>query len=142
MKPALFKNGQPSDGSGSKFFDPDRVGSIFCGLGWVGSGQPLIVWVWIWKIFHFFSLRVKKISLGRVEKYPGQRRVSILFLRVKSKLGSGHFLCINKGQDTFFRGNTGLFWLGFGALWCFLQTQSQRSVPGIEPLTVWSLRSS
>jgi len=28
---------QSSDGSGSKIFDPGRVGSIFCGSDWVGS---------------------------------------------------------------------------------------------------------
>jgi len=39
-----------SDGSGSKYFDPGRVGSIFCGSGRVGLGQPFMVWVWIWKI--------------------------------------------------------------------------------------------
>jgi len=29
--------GKSSDGSGSKIYDPGRVGSIFCGLGRVGS---------------------------------------------------------------------------------------------------------
>jgi len=71
-----------SDGFGSKIFDPGQVRSIFCGSGWVshllfGSGfgkfpprNP--------KFFNF-SLRVKKISLGRVKKCPGQRQVSLLF---------------------------------------------------------------
>jgi len=50
-----------------------------------GSGQPSVVWVWFWETspknvkFFNFSLWVKKISLGRVKKYLGQRRVSILF---------------------------------------------------------------
>jgi len=46
-----------SDGSGSKFFDPGRV----------GSGQPFMVWVWIWEIspkimkfFNFFPFVSKK----------------------------------------------------------------------------------
>jgi len=34
-----------SDGFGSKFLDLGRVGSIFCGSGRVGSGQPFMVWV-------------------------------------------------------------------------------------------------
>jgi len=51
----------------------------------VGPGQPFLVWVWIWKIspknlnFFIFSLRIKKISLSQVKKYPGLRRVSLLF---------------------------------------------------------------
>jgi len=55
-----------SDGSGSKIFDPGRVGSGQFFVALVGSGQPLMVWVWIWKIspkcqiFQFFALRVKK----------------------------------------------------------------------------------
>jgi len=55
-----------SDGSGSKFFDPGQVGSIFNGLGWVshlwfglGFGKfPLTT-----SNFSIFSLRVKKKSL-------------------------------------------------------------------------------
>jgi len=42
----------------------------------VGWGQPSMLWVWRIspknvKIFNFF-LRIKKISSGRVKKYPGQ----------------------------------------------------------------------
>jgi len=36
---------QPRDGSGSKIFDPGRVGPIFCGWGQIRSGQPFMVWV-------------------------------------------------------------------------------------------------
>jgi len=49
-----------SDGSGVKNF-------------WTGSVQPFI------KFFNFFLFRSKKISLGRVKKYPDQRRVCLLF---------------------------------------------------------------
>jgi len=84
-----------SDGSGSKNFDPRWVNFLWLWSGRVWSGQPFMVWVWIWKIspenvkfFNFFPFRSKKISLGWVRKYPGQRRVSIL-LRVKSMLGLG-----------------------------------------------------
>jgi len=52
----------------------------------VGSGQPFMVWVRIWKIspknvkiFNFFPFRVKKIASGRVRKNPGQSRVGLLF---------------------------------------------------------------
>jgi len=45
----------------------------------VGSGQPSMVWVWVWKIspknvkfFHFFPFWSKKISSGK-------RRVGLLF---------------------------------------------------------------
>jgi len=65
-----------SDGSGSKIFD----------LGRVGSDQPPLVWVWVWKIspknvkfFNFFSIVSKKISSGQVKKYLGQRLVGLLF---------------------------------------------------------------
>jgi len=61
------------DGFGSKILDP-------------GLGQPSLVWGWVWKIspinpkfFNFFPLRIKKISLGRVKKYLGQRQVGLLF---------------------------------------------------------------
>jgi len=39
-----------SDGSGSKIFDSGQVRSNFCCLSQVGSDQPSLVWVWIWKI--------------------------------------------------------------------------------------------
>jgi len=62
-----------SDGSGSKFFDPCQVGSIFCGSGWVGTGQPFMVWIRIWKIsaqnikfFNILPYGSKNISSGRV----------------------------------------------------------------------------
>jgi len=63
-----------SDGSRSKIFDP----------GWVGSGQPSMVWVWILKISPknvkfsiFFPSGQKKLL--RVGKYPGQSRAGLLF---------------------------------------------------------------
>jgi len=52
----------------------------------VGSDQALMVWVRIWKIspknvkfFNFFPFGSKKITSGRVRKYPGQSRVGLLF---------------------------------------------------------------
>jgi len=56
-----------SDGSGTKIFDPGRVGSAIYGLGLNLEN------------FNFFPFGSKKISLGRVRKYPGRRRVSLLF---------------------------------------------------------------
>jgi len=56
---------------------------------WPGSGPVShlwFIWVWIWKIspknvkfFNFFPFGSKKISSGRVKKYPGQRQVGLLF---------------------------------------------------------------
>jgi len=83
-----------SDGSRSKFFDPGQVGSIFCGSGWVGLGQPFMVWVWIWKIspknvkfFNFFPFVAKKL-FGLVRKAPGLNAGRPLFLW-GSKVNSG-----------------------------------------------------
>jgi len=50
---------------------------------WLGLGQPLMVWVRKIspknvKFFNFFPSG-QKISSGRVKKYQGQRRVSLLF---------------------------------------------------------------
>jgi len=64
-----------SDGSGSKFFDPGRFRSIFCGLGRVGSaiyGSGLNLENFPKKclIFQFFSLWVKKNRFGKV---PGSK---------------------------------------------------------------------
>jgi len=61
-----------SDGSGSKFFDPGRVGSAIYGLGLNLENFPKKC-----QIFQFFSLWVKKISSGGSASY---------LLRVKSKL--------------------------------------------------------
>jgi len=68
---------ESSDGSGSK---------IWFFVARVRSGHSSMVWVWVWKIspknvkfFYFFSLWAKKISSSRVKKYPGQRRVGLLF---------------------------------------------------------------
>jgi len=61
---------------------------------WLGLGQPFMVWVWIWEIspknvkfFNFFLFGSKKIFSGQVRKYPGQRRVGLLYCR--SKVSSG-----------------------------------------------------
>jgi len=51
----------------------------------VGSGHPIMVWVWKIsttinpKIFNFWPLDKKKISSGWVKKYLGQRRADLLF---------------------------------------------------------------
>jgi len=62
----------------------------------VGSGQPSLVRVWVLKIspknhkfFKFFSFGSKKVSMGQVKKYPGQRRVGILFTAGQNILGLG-----------------------------------------------------
>jgi len=75
-----------SDGSGSKNFDPGQVVSILCGSGRVGSaiyGLGLNL--------ENFSFRSKKISLGWVRKYPGQRGVGLLFTAGQNlaRVGSG-----------------------------------------------------
>jgi len=88
----LLKIGLISDGSRSKIFDPGQVGSIFCGSGWVRSGQPFMVWVWIWKIspkkvkFFNFSLRVKKNLFGSGQKVPGSK-VGLIYCRIKVSSG-------------------------------------------------------
>jgi len=51
-----------------------RVGSAIYSLGLNLENFPLKR-----QIFQFFSLQIKKISSGRVWKYPGRRRVSLLF---------------------------------------------------------------
>jgi len=66
--------------------------SIVIGLGhflWLGLGMvrsAIYGYVWIWKIspknvkfFNFLPFGSKKTSLGRVKKYPGQRRIGLLF---------------------------------------------------------------
>jgi len=50
----------------------------------VGSGQPFMVWVWKIspknvKFFNFSPLGSRKIASGQVRKYPGRRRVGLLF---------------------------------------------------------------
>jgi len=73
-----------SDRPGLKIFDPG-LGQFF--VARVRSGQPFKVWVW--KIspknvkFFIFSLQIKK--------YPGQRRVSLLFTAGQklARVGSG-----------------------------------------------------
>jgi len=68
-----------SDGYGSKFFDPARVGSASFGLG-----LDLEI-----TNFSIFSLWVKKISSGWVKKFQSQRRVGLLFTAGQSRLKSG-----------------------------------------------------
>jgi len=85
-----------SDGFGSKIFDLGRVGSIYCGSGWVGSGQPYKVWVWIWKIsprnvkfFIFFTFGSKKFHWVGWKSTRIKGGLVSYLLQVKSKLGSG-----------------------------------------------------
>jgi len=59
-------------------------GQIF--VSRVGSGQPSLVCVWVWKFFpknpNFFNVlpfRSKNISLSQVKKYPDQSRLGLLF---------------------------------------------------------------
>jgi len=72
--------------SGLKFFDPGWgwAGSAVFGLGMDMEISPKNV-----KFFNFLLFGLKKMSSGRVKKYPGQSRAGLLLLRVKSKLGSG-----------------------------------------------------
>jgi len=74
-----------------------KIGSIFLKLiGWVshflfgfGFGKfPLKLKM---SKFSIFSLRFKKISLGWVKKYPGQRQVGLLFTASQkyARVGSG-----------------------------------------------------
>jgi len=79
-------------GPGQKFLT--QVESIFSCLGQVGSaifGLGLKISPKNTQIFQFFPSGSKKIFIGRVEKYPGQGQVGLLFnlLRVKSMLGFG-----------------------------------------------------
>jgi len=68
---------------------------------WPGSGQPFMIWVWIWKIslktsnFSIFSLRIKKSHwVGSKSTWVKGRSVSYL-LQVKSKLWSGQGPSLN-----------------------------------------------
>jgi len=79
-------------GPGQKFLT--RVRSFF--VAQVGSGQPFLIWVWIWKIspknVHFsifFLFMSKKISLGRVKSTWVKGGSASYLLRVKSMLGLG-----------------------------------------------------
>jgi len=60
----------------------DGFGSIFCGWDRVShlwSGFEFVKFPLKMSKFSIFSLRVKKISSGRLKEYLGQRRVSLLF---------------------------------------------------------------
>jgi len=69
-------------GPGQKFLIQVGSGQFFAAL--LGLGQPFMVWVWICKIspknvkfFNFYPWGQKKSR--RVGKYPGRRRVGLLF---------------------------------------------------------------
>jgi len=75
----------PSDGFGSKYFDPGWAGQILLpgpglmgsaifGLGLAFENFPLKS-----QIFQFFALQVKKILSGQVKKYMSKSRVSLIF---------------------------------------------------------------
>jgi len=79
-------------------------------MGWgqklltrVGSGQPFMVWVWIWKIspknvkfFNFFPMGQKKsIQVGSESTWVKGGSASYI-LRVKSKLESGQSPSLHK----------------------------------------------
>jgi len=83
-----------SDGSGSKIFDPGRVNFLWLGLG--RSGQPSMVWVWVWKIspknikfFNFFTFGSKKSLRVGSESTRVKGGLASYLLQVKSKLGPG-----------------------------------------------------
>jgi len=69
-----------SHGSGSKFCCSDRVGSAIFGMGLENFPKKS-------QIFNFFPFRSKKF-LCRIQKYPGQRWVGLLFT-AGSKVCSG-----------------------------------------------------
>jgi len=85
-----------SDGYGSKIFDPGWFGSNFCCSGWVGSGQPSLIWVWIWKIspknikfFNFLPIGSKKCHWVRLKSTRVRAGSASYLLQVKSMFGSG-----------------------------------------------------
>jgi len=73
-----------SDGSGSKNFDPGRVGSAIYGLGLNLENFPLKL-----QIFQFFSLRIKKNLFRLAQKVPGLK-AGRPFIYCRSKVSSGH----------------------------------------------------
>jgi len=74
-------------GPGQKLLTWVRSGQFFCGSSGVGSGWVIHLWFEFkfgklplkMSNFSIFALQVKKISSGRVKKYPGCRRVGLLF---------------------------------------------------------------
>jgi len=72
----------------------------------LGSGQSSLVWIWKIspknvKFSIFFPSFQKKILLGRVKKYPGQRQISLLFTTGQkyARVGSGSiasFISVDK----------------------------------------------
>jgi len=62
--------------------------NLYEGRGWRWSGQPSLVWDWVWKIFPKnpkFLKGQKEISSGQVKKYPGQwQGRPLLYCGVKS----------------------------------------------------------
>jgi len=64
------------------YFTPGQDSHLWFGFGF-GNFHLKI------PIFQFFAIQVKKTSSCRVKKYPGQTRVSLFLLWVKSMLGSG-----------------------------------------------------
>jgi len=81
------------DGSKSKFFDLGRFGYGHIFVFWIESGQPSLVWVWVWKFspknpkISIFALRVKKNLI--VKKYLDKVRSASYLLRVKIKIRLG-----------------------------------------------------
>jgi len=79
-----------SDKSGSNTFGPGRIGSIFCGSGWVRVRVSL---VWVWKIspknMNFFSLCQKKSPRVGSRSTRVKEGSTSYLLWVKSMLGLG-----------------------------------------------------
>jgi len=68
---------------------------------WLGSGQPFMVWVRIWKIspknvnfFNFFPFGSKKLLRVRSESTRVKAGSASYLLQVKSELGSGQGLSL------------------------------------------------
>jgi len=83
----------PSDGSGSKNFNPGQVGSIICGLGWVSHlWFGFEFWKFPLKTSNFsifFPSGQKKLLWVGSESTQVEAGLASYLLWVKSKLGSG-----------------------------------------------------
>jgi len=66
----LVRLGEVVMGPGQKNFDSGQVSHLWFG---VGKFSPET------SNFSIFFLRIKKTSVGQVNKYPGQRQVGLLF---------------------------------------------------------------
>jgi len=74
----------------SKLFDPDQVGSFFCGSGQVGTCRPTLGlenFSVKSQILYSFTFGSKKVSLGRIKKYQSQSWLAPNFLWIRTMIG-------------------------------------------------------